>query len=106
MTESRGEVTKMEVELRQAIAASKCWRCGCFQDTVAAFEQSPSVHSTLSPLLEKARGLFQERRYDCLGCEVCWPAAALNAAAEVAPAVAEADHCPAEDAEPREGWPP
>jgi tetrahydromethanopterin S-methyltransferase subunit A len=106
VTGARGQFAKVEAELCKAAAAAKCWRCGCFQDTVAAFEQSSTVRAALSSLLEEARVLFQERRYDCLGCEVCWPAVATNAAAEVDPAVAEANHCPAEEAEPREGWPP
>jgi tetrahydromethanopterin S-methyltransferase subunit A len=57
-------------------------------------------------MLDEAHRLFEEKRYDCLGCEPCWPAVAINAAAEIDPAVAEADHCPMEEPELREGWPP
>ena len=57
-------------------------------------------------MLGEARSLFQDVKYDCLGCEICWPADAINAAAELDPAVAEADHCPTEEPELREGWPP
>jgi tetrahydromethanopterin S-methyltransferase subunit A len=39
-------------------------------------------------------------KYDCLGCEVCWPALAINALG------VEGDACPSEPASARQGWPP
>jgi tetrahydromethanopterin S-methyltransferase subunit A len=97
---------ELRSELQTAIGAIKCWRCGCFQDAVVAFENSPEVQSLLGPMLDEAHRLFQGKRYDCLGCDQCWPAVAINAAAQIDPAVAEAGHCPTEEPELREGWPP
>lgn len=93
-------------ELGSAIAATKCHRCGCFQDTVHALEGSSVLPAVLARLLVEARILFEPKRYDCLGCEVCWPALAINAASEIDPALAQASHCATEAAEERAGWPP
>lgn len=93
-------------ELRSAMAATKCHRCGCFQDTVRALEASSVLQGRIGPQLAEARALFEMKRYDCLGCEVCWPAVAANAAAELDPALAQASHCATEEPELREGWPP
>src|ERR1035437_162320 len=46
-----------------------------------------------------ARSRLSDVKYDCLGCEVCWPALAINALG------VEGDACPGEAAEAREGWP-
>ncbi|ALP53678.1 tetrahydromethanopterin S-methyltransferase subunit A [Candidatus Tenderia electrophaga] len=106
MTESPSTLNRIEEELRQAMAAKKCWRCGCFQDTIDTLQDSAVIQADLASLLKEARTLFEPKRYDCLGCEVCWPAVAQNLAAELDPAVAEGGHCATEAPELREGWPP
>lgn len=93
-------------ELRSAMAATKCHRCGCFQDTVRALEGSSVLQGRIGPQLAEARALFEMKRYDCLGCEVCWPAVAANAATEFDPALAQAGHCATAELPEREGWPP
>ncbi len=93
-------------ELCQAMAAKKCRRCGCFQNTVNALQASPAKNEPLESLLNEACSLFEPVRYDCLGCEVCWPAVAQNLAEEIDPAVAEMGHCATQTPEVREGWPP
>lgn len=93
-------------ELRSAMETTKCHRCGCFQDAVMALEGSKLVRQALPGLLEEAHALFAARRYECLGCEVCWPALASNAAAELDPALAQASHCATAEPESRAGWPP
>lgn len=93
-------------ELGSAMAATKCHRCGCYQDTVQALAGSSVLPAILASQLAEAHDLFEPKRYDCLGCEVCWPALAINAAAELDPALAEASHCATEAAEERAGWPP
>ncbi|MDA8259191.1 MAG: tetrahydromethanopterin S-methyltransferase subunit A [Betaproteobacteria bacterium] len=93
-------------ELHSAMTATKCHRCGCFQDTVLALAGSSVLPAILASQLAEARALFEPMRYDCLGCEVCWPALATNAAAELDPALAQTGHCATEDAPEREGWPP
>jgi len=106
MLKAPTQVVEIERELRQAMAAKKCWRCGCFQDTVNTLRTSATINATLNSLLEEACSLFEPKRYDCLGCEICWPAVAQNLAAEFDPAVAEGGHCATEEPEQREGWPP
>ncbi len=99
-------LTALAAELRQTLAAKKCWRCGCFLDTVTALRGLVPIATPLGALLDEAQRLFEERRYDCLGCETCWPAVTMNLAAEIDPAVAEQAHCATEEPEIREGWPP
>jgi tetrahydromethanopterin S-methyltransferase subunit A len=69
-------------QISEATAARKCHACGCFQAAVAAFEQTAAGHGELSPVLARARQTFAPRKYDCLGCEICFPAAAENAFAD------------------------
>ncbi len=96
----------VEAELHKAMAATKCHRCGCFQDTVRGLEGSNVLKISMSDLLDEACRLFEPKRYDCLGCETCWPAVASNAAAEIDPALAEANHCVTAEPCTRAGWPP
>lgn len=100
------QLSQIENELCQAMAAKKCWRCGCYQDTVNTLTKSATINAPLGALLEEACSLFEQKRYDCLGCEVCWPAVAQNLAAELDPVIAEGSHCATEEPEQREGWPP
>ncbi|VAX03007.1 Tetrahydromethanopterin S-methyltransferase subunit A homolog [hydrothermal vent metagenome] len=88
------------------MVAKKCWRCGCFQETVNTLQASTTIGKPLASLLTEAHTLFEDVRYDCLGCEVCWPAVAQNLATELDPAVAEGGHCATQEPEAREGWPP
>ena len=106
MVKAPTQLVEIEQELRQAMAAKKCWRCGCYQDTVDTLQGSDAINATLGSLLEEAHSLFEPKRYECLGCEVCWPAVAQNLAAELDPAIAEGSHCATEEPEAREGWPP
>jgi len=100
------KLDQIKHELCQAMAAKKCWRCGCFQDTVNTLQTSTILSKPLAPLLTEAQALFEETRYDCLGCDTCWPAVAQNLAAELDPTVAEGTHCATAEPETRAGWPP
>lgn len=93
-------------ELGSAMAATKCHRCGCYQDTVQGIADSSILPAILASQLAEARALFEPKRYDCLGCEVCWPALVINAAAELDPVLAEASHCATAAPKDRAGWPP
>jgi len=106
MANSPQKLIQVETELRAAMAVKKCWRCGCFQDTVTTLQSSVAIAKTLEALLVEAQNLFEPKQYDCLGCEVCWPAVGQNLAAELDPAVAEGGHCATQAPETREGWPP
>jgi len=98
-----GSIGKITSDLAAATAAKKCHACGCFQDTVAALQRT-ELASSLAVTLSEANAVFVERRYDCLGCEVCWPANALNVAADAVDLPAGAC-CPTENPRPTDGWP-
>jgi tetrahydromethanopterin S-methyltransferase subunit A len=100
MSESIGRIAG---ELAAATSAKKCHACGCFQDTVVALQRTELASSLVVPVTE-ASSVFVERRYDCLGCEICWPANALNIAADVVDLPAGAG-CPTETPRPTDGWP-
>jgi tetrahydromethanopterin S-methyltransferase subunit A len=106
MTESQTPLIRIESSLREAMAANKCRRCGCFHDTINALQDSSTIAGALGGMLTEAHHLFQTKRYDCLGCEVCWPAVVQNLAAELDPVLAEGSHCATQAPEVREGWPP
>jgi tetrahydromethanopterin S-methyltransferase subunit A len=93
-------------QLAEATAAKKCHACGCFQAAVAAFEQTEAGRRELAPALARARETFAPRKYDCLGCEICFPAVAENAFADAFPGEARAPLCPTDTPAERTGWPP
>jgi len=97
-------VDRIASELQAATSAKKCHACGCFQDAVVALGQTELASSLVEPLSE-ANSVFLDRRYDCRGCEVCWPANALDMAAEAFELPTGAG-CPTEALRPTEGWPP
>jgi tetrahydromethanopterin S-methyltransferase subunit A len=93
-------------QLIEATAAQKCHSCGCFQAAVAAFESTEAAHGMLAPVLARARDVFRPKRYDCLGCEVCFPAVAENAFADAFPGHAPPPLCATDAPRDRSGWPP
>ncbi len=95
-----GEAAK---QLSDAAAAKKCWSCGCLHSSLRAIEEAypkPARPEVLASIVELARSRLSDIKYDCLGCEVCWPALAINALG------VEGDACPSEAGAAREGWPP
>ena len=101
-------VQQAQDELNNAAEAKKCWSCGCFHDAVRSIEKAiPSNEKFLSlgPVVEKSKPRFGDRKYECLGCKVCWPALALNALGNE-DASFEMDNCPSQDVERQDGWPP
>lgn len=105
-TSSLAAIESVRTELGSAMAATKCHRCGCYQDAVLGFSRSTTLAAYLADLITEAQTLFEVRRYDCLGCDICWPAVASNAAAELDPALAEASCCATAETTVRDGWPP
>lgn len=94
-------------QIEEAIAAPKCHKCGCLQQTVEALSETVVGQHELAATLERAREVFVPKKYDCLGCPICYPAIAANAFAEAYPEAGESlDLCPTEEPEEREGWPP
>ena len=94
-------------ELSKAAAATKCHACGCFSQTIEALEKAAGFVRELVPIADSARQVLVAKKYDCLGCEVCFPARAVNAFSEALPdALPVAALCPAEVPTERAGWPP
>ncbi len=90
-------------QLSKAAAARKCWRCGCLRGSLRAIEEAYSAGKrpkALADMVKLARSRLREAKYDCLGCEVCWPALAINALG------VEGEVCAAEPVSARMGWPP
>ncbi len=102
--EIRKIVFRIEEQIRAAVGAPKCHRCGCLHATVAALALTPAGRHELAPALRGARETFVPKEYDCLGCEVCYPAIAANLFAEAYPeAGAHLDLCPTGEPETRAG---
>lgn len=96
--------------LQEAAEAKKCWGCGCFHSSLEAIERSVEEDQrpvALQQALEESRSRLREVRYDCLGCEVCYPPLAMNALARTDLGRGlEAEACPTDDVAVRPGWPP
>ena len=81
-----GPVLEAARQLSQAAAAKKCWPCGCLHNSLAAIERA---FSSAPPAAELEAAICAARKprepveYDCLGCEVCYPALAVNGSDEV-----------------------
>lgn len=103
-------VAEAVAQLREAASAQKCWACGCLHNSLVAIERAfPDGKRPME--LDAAVRAVHERladvRYECLGCEVCYPALAINALNRIAREHPMAQEiCPTDRAEEREGWPP
>jgi tetrahydromethanopterin S-methyltransferase subunit A len=65
------------------------------------------TREAIRPVIETAARHTTPREYDCIGCRVCWPANALNFAADAFPQIEfEGNTCPAEVPALEHGWPP
>lgn len=97
----------IQEQLDAAIAAPKCHKCGCLQQTVEALSATGEGQRALADTLDRTRQVFVPKEYDCLGCPVCYPATAANAFVKANPdAGAKLNLCPTEEPDTRSGWPP
>ena len=97
------DVQEAALQFNEAARAAKCWRCGCLHSSLRAIEEEHLTGKQLAVLntaLNAAREKLTDVEYDCLGCNVCYPALAVNALN------IEGDACSSEDVEHRNGWPP
>jgi tetrahydromethanopterin S-methyltransferase subunit A len=105
-----GALEETVARFGDAAAAKKCWSCGCLHSSLATAERAfaaDALPPRLAQALGAARSCLLEVRYDCLGCEVCYPARALDALGRVPGAHTEgAEACPSEPVAARTGWPP
>jgi tetrahydromethanopterin S-methyltransferase subunit A len=89
-------------QMREAAAAKKCWRCGCFRSALEAIDRElPKAARSpeLNAAIIEGRQRLVPIQYDCLGCEVCYPAIATNV-------LGLEGECAAPPVEERTGWPP
>ncbi len=101
------DLAAVEQQFDSAIAAPKCHRCGCFASTLNSLARTEGLPSSITALIERARAVVEPEKYECLGCDVCYPAVAANLLAEALPGVLpEAALCPTDAPEVRSGWPP
>ena len=95
--------------LRAAADARKCWPCGCLRHTLDTIDRArpPSgFNDALDLVLDSARERLLPQRYECLGCDTCFPAVALNdLAAHRTLDLSECATCPTDAVEERLGWP-
>ena len=109
-TGSLGGIEHAAMMLRAAADARKCWACGCLRhalDTIDNARTAPEGNDALDMALASARERLQPQRYECLGCDICFPAVALNdLAADGLLDLAETAVCPTDAVEERQGWPP
>ena len=115
MSEVVGTVTEGSVEhatrmLQAATDARKCWACGCLRhalDTIDYALPASGHNEVLDAALASAREHLLPQRYECLGCDICFPAIALNdLAAAGSLDLTEVASCPTDVVEKRHGWPP
>ena len=100
-------LTEAAAQLRTAAETKKCWACGCLHHALETIDRA--VPETSRPMLlgeamVSARACLVPQRYDCLGCEICYPAVALSALGETG--ACDTAVCPTEAVEARPGWPP
>jgi tetrahydromethanopterin S-methyltransferase subunit A len=90
-------------QLKEAAAAKKCWGCGCLHGSLDAIERSipeSQQSAELRDVLAELRSKRIAKRYECLGCDPCYPPLAMNALS------IDGEACPSDDVEARDGWPP
>jgi len=109
---ANGAIQNVIDEMQAATAAAKCHKCGCFHGALSELTDAlPSIpagtREMIQPVIETGMKHKIPEEYDCIGCRVCWPANALNFAAEAFPDVSfGGDACPTEVPAREPGWPP
>ncbi len=96
-------------QLHIAADAKKCWACGCLRHALEAVDREipePTRPTPLNDAMATARARLVPPRYECLGCDVCYPAVALDALGAAGGCAIDTAVCPTEAVETRAGWPP
>ena len=102
-------LSEAAAQLQAAADAQKCWACGCLRHALDAIDRAIPQLSRPAPLgdaMACARAHLVPQRYECLGCELCHPAVALDALGAGGGCAIDAAVCPTEPVEMRAGWPP
>lgn len=109
-TLTEGSIEHANAMLDAAAEARKRWACGCLRhasdsinEALPATKRDDALVTALAPV----SGHLLPQRYECLGCDVCYPAVALNdlVTAGVLDATGSAA-CPTDSVEERHEWPP
>lgn len=90
-------------QIKRAADAKKCWSCFCMHSSLKAIQRAfpeDKRPAKLAVEMSVAQQRLTKVQYECLGCEVCFPAIALNALK------VEEDICPEDLPKQRPGWPP
>lgn len=73
---------KVFVELEKGMKLSKCRKCGCMQGALdeleAFFEEKAENYREFLEEIKNYQRNMHSREYNCLGCEYCYPAEAVN----------------------------
>jgi len=104
----RAAVAEAANQFETSATAQKCWACGCLHPALETLDSAipPAERpERLGAAVRQAHARLLSIRYDCLGCEICYPALALNALSQAGGIVAAAS-CPTEAVAARPGWPP
>jgi tetrahydromethanopterin S-methyltransferase subunit A len=109
-THQLAEIAEAVTQFQEAARAKKCWTCGCLHSSLKAIDHAlpeSQRSAELNDAIKAARTRLKPVRYDCLGCEVCYPALAINALAQGAAGRAlDLAGCPTETTETHDGWRP
>lgn len=109
-SEGPAAISEAVAQLREAAAAKKCWPCGCLHSSLKSIDRAfpeGARPPELDGAMREARGRLTDMRYECLGCQVCYPALAINALNTIGDDnLMSLESCPTEDVEERAGWPP
>jgi tetrahydromethanopterin S-methyltransferase subunit A len=96
--------------LSESVGAKKCRSCGCFHNFLKAIDINfPESQRPIGfdALVRTGLERLSDVRYDCLGCEVCYPPTVLNTLEQAGIIeVLESGACFTEKVQEREGWPP
>jgi hypothetical protein len=111
VAETRADNSLIEAaaQIQAAADAKKCWACGCLRHALDAIDRAisePSRPGALAQAMACAKARLVPQRHECLGCEVCYPAVALDALGAVGGCAVDTAVCPTEPVEARAGWPP
>jgi len=94
--------------LRDAAGAKKCWACGCLHTSLTTIETGLPTNArpaAFADALNAARECLTPVRYECLGCDVCYPALAVNALTSAGLRM-EQHLCATDAIQEQSGWPP
>lgn len=108
-TLTEGSIEHAVAMLHAAAEARKCWACGCLRHALDSINEAlPTTKrdEILVTALASVSGHLLPQSYECLGCDVCYPAVASNdlLAAGVLDSTGTAA-CPTDTVEQRHGWP-